>query len=123
MIDTLIALIAFSIIASMIMVVIIESYIAHRHIERYEGLLSNCIFINENKKLIERAGLPGKLLRILLIACVLAIPRIFTRKNLIDVNEVAMFPSRAKQLLASLLYIHCGTLMALVIFNYACLDP
>lgn len=121
--DTFIGLIAFFIMAPMITSIIVQSYIAHRHIEDYEALLPNCSFIIENRTLFQNGGLPGKLMRTGLIAWVLAIPGIFVKKGFIDLDEVKRFPPRTKRLLVSVLYVQCVTLIALVIFNYACLEP
>lgn len=121
--DTFIALIAFFIMGLMITSIIVQSYIAHRYIEHYEALLPNCIFITENRTLFRHGGLPGKLLRTGLIAWVLAIPRIFVNKGLIDLNEVKRFPTRTRWVLVSVLYVQCITFIALIIFNYACLEP
>lgn len=111
-------LIALFIVAPLITAVILESYIAHRHLERYEALLTNCVFIKENKHLFQHAGLPGKVLRVVLIACVLATPRIFIRKGLVERDEVKRFPARTRRLLVGLLCIHCGSFLALIIVNY-----
>lgn len=116
-------LIALFIVTPLITVVILESYIAHRYLERYEALLTNCVFIKENKHLFQHTGLPGKVLRIVLIACVLAAPRLFIRKSLIDVEEVKRFPARTRRLLVILLCIHCGSFLALIIVNYFPLIP
>lgn len=109
--------------APMITSITVQSYIAHRYIEHYEALLPNCIFIVENRILFRHGGLPGKLLRTGLIAWVLAIPRIFVNKGLIDINEVKRYPTRTRWVLVSVLYVQCITGIALIIFNYACLEP
>ncbi|MNG32537.1 hypothetical protein D3C84_1185790 [compost metagenome] len=50
---------------------------------------------------------------------VLATPKIFVRRGLIDFDEVKRFPTRMRRLLVSLLGIHIVLLAAMVISYYA----
>ncbi|WP_426149615.1 hypothetical protein [Pseudomonas sp. DC3000-4b1] len=117
MTDIHIAFIGLFIIASIWLAMIVQAYIAHKHTEYFESLLPNCTFVTDNKKNLEYAGLPGKILRTGLISMVLALPHIFTRRGLIDLNEVRRFPPRTRRLLVSLLIIHFLLLSALIIFH------
>ena len=74
-------------------------YIAHRKIDYIEGLLSNCDAITGEKKLWLHAGLMGKFFRLTNISFILLIPKIYARKNLIDIEEINNLPSKIKTLL------------------------
>ncbi|CAI8714261.1 hypothetical protein D3C76_801030 [compost metagenome] len=112
-------LIALLIIAPMILAMIVQCCIAHKYTERFESFLTNCIFVTGNKNTFQHAGLLGKVMRTGLISMVLAVPKIFVRRGLIDIDEVKRFPPRMRRLLVSLLGIHIVLLTALAIFNYA----
>ncbi|KAF1312298.1 hypothetical protein BLX42_04210 [Pseudomonas sp. SG-MS2] len=112
-------LIALLIIVPMILAMVVQCYIAHKYTERFETFLTNCSFVTGNKNTFQHAGLLGKLMRTGLISMVLAAPKIFMRRGLIDFDEVKRFPPRMKRLLVSLLCIHVLLLTALASFNYA----
>ncbi|WP_426199696.1 hypothetical protein [Pseudomonas sp. DC3200b2] len=117
--EPFLALVAFLILAPMILIMIVQSYIAHKYTEHFESFLPNCIFVKENIKIFQHAGLPGKLLRTGLIALVLVIPYIFMRRGLIDMDEVKRFPLRTKQFLTCLLVLQFALIFALALLNYA----
>ncbi|QHG67105.1 hypothetical protein [Pseudomonas putida] len=110
--------IAFIILASMMLAMVVQCYIAHKYTERFESFLTNCIFVTGNKITFQHAGLLGKLMRTGLISMVLAVPKIFLRRGLIDLDEVKRFPPRMRRLLVTMLVIQIGLLAALVIFDY-----
>lgn len=112
-------LIAFLILVPMLLAMVVQCYIAHKYTERFESLLTNCVFVTGNKTTFQHAGLLGKVMRTGLISMVLAVPRLFLRRGLIDLEQVRGFPSRMRRLLVSLLVIHILLLTALAIFNYA----
>lgn len=74
-------------------------YIAHRKIDYIEGFLLNCNAITDEKKLWLHAGLMGKFFRLTNISFILLIPKIYARKNLIDIKEINNLPSKIKTLL------------------------
>ncbi len=111
-------LIALLILAPMILAMIVQCYIAHRYTERFESFLTNCTYVTGNKKIFQHAGLLGKVMRTGSVSLVLAIPRIFLRRGLIDFNEVKRFPPNMRRLLVSMLGIHIVLLTALTIFYY-----
>lgn len=110
--------IALLILAPMMLAMIVQCYIAHAYTERFESHLKNCTFVNDNKRTFQHAGLLGKLMRTGLISLIMAVPRVFTRRNLIDPAEVARFPVGMKRLLVSLLLIQILLLTALVVFHH-----
>ena len=110
--------IALLILAPMMLAMIVQCYIAHAYTERFESHLKNCTFVNDNKRTFQHAGLLGKLMRTGLISMIVAVPRVFTRRNLIDPAEVARFPMGMKRLLVSLLIIQILLLTALVVFHH-----
>jgi len=112
-------LIALLIIAPMALAMMVQCYIAHKYTEQFELDLANCNFVTGNRNTFKNAGLVGKVMRTGLISMVLAMPSLFSRKGLIDPNEVKRFPSRMRKILVSLLVIHISLLAALAIFNYA----
>jgi len=112
-------LIALLILAPMLLAMVLQFYIAHKYTERFESFLTNCSFVIGNKKTFQHAGLLGKVMRTGLISMVLAIPKAFVRRGLIDLDEVKRFPPRMRRMLVSLLAIHIVLLAALAIFNYA----
>lgn len=112
-------LIALLILAPMMLAMVVQAYIAHKYTEYFESFLTNCSFVTGNKTVYEHAGLLGKLMRTGLISMVLAVPKIFVRRRLIDVDEVKRFPPRMRRLLVSMLCIHIVLLAALAISNYA----
>ncbi|WP_087502952.1 hypothetical protein [Pseudomonas sp. SID14000] len=111
-------LIALLILAPIILAMIVQCYIAHRYTERFESFLTNCTFVTGNKKTFQHAGLLGKVMRTGLISMMLAMPTIFLRRGLIDLNEVKRFPPNMRRLLVSMLGIHIVLLIALTIFHY-----
>ncbi|KJZ43101.1 MULTISPECIES: hypothetical protein [Pseudomonas] len=112
-------LVALLIIVPMVLAIVVQCYVAHKYTERFESLLTNCTFVTGNKNAFQHAGLLGKVMRTGLISMVLAIPKVFVRRGLIDFNEVKRFPSRMRRLLVSLLGIHIVLFAALVISHYA----
>lgn len=74
-------------------------YIAHRKIDYIEGFLLNCNAITGEKKLWLHAGLMGKFFRLTNISFILLTPKIYARKNLIDIKEINNLPSKIKTLL------------------------
>ncbi|WPX86539.1 hypothetical protein [Pseudomonas asiatica] len=111
-------LIALLILAPIILAMIVQCYIAHRYTERFEAFLTNSTFVTGNKKTFQHAGLLGKVMRTGLISMMLAMPTIFLRRGLIDLNEVKRFPPGMRRLLVSMLGIHIVLLVALTIFHY-----
>ncbi|WP_349974723.1 hypothetical protein [Pseudomonas sp. WHRI 8519] len=112
-------LIALLILAPIILLMIVLCYIAHKHTEYFESFLPNCTYVTGNKKIFQHAGLLGKVMRTGSISLVLAIPTIFLRRGLIDLNEVKRFPPNMKRLLVSMLAIQIVLLIALTISHYA----
>lgn len=121
--DTYIAINAFAILSSIGLAMGAQIYIAHKYTEYFESLLPNCIFMKDNKRTFEHAGLIGKLLRTGLISLVLAAPRIFVHRGVIDPDEIKRFPARTKRLLVGLLIIHLLLASALIISHHALPKP
>jgi len=111
-------LIALLILAPIILSMIVQCYIAHKYTEHFESFLPNCTYVTGNKKIFQHAGLLGKVMRTGSISLVLAIPTIFLRRGLIDLNEVKRFPPNMRLLLVSMLAIQIVLLTALTISHY-----
>jgi hypothetical protein len=111
-------LIALLILAPIVLSMMVLCYIAHKYTEHFESLLPNCTYVAGNKKIFQHAGLLGKVMRTGSISLVLAIPSIFLRRGLIDLNEVKRFPPNMRRLLVSMLAIQMVLLIALTIFHY-----
>lgn len=71
-------------------------YIAHRKIDYIESFLLNCSAIHGEKKIWLHAGLLGKFLRLSNVSFILLIPKIYARKNLVDIKEINSLPSKIK---------------------------
>lgn len=71
-------------------------YIAHRKIDHIESFLLNCDMITGEKKLWEHAGLLGKVIRLTNISFILLSPKIYTKRKLIDIQEINKLPSKIK---------------------------
>ncbi|MFK0309836.1 hypothetical protein ACIQUF_01215 [Pseudomonas sp. NPDC090233] len=112
-------LVALLIIAPMVLLIIVQCYVAHKYTERLEAMLTNCSFVIGNKQTFQHAGLLGKVMRTGLISVMLAVPKLFRRRGLIDVDEVQRFPPRLKGVLVGLLSIEIVLFAALVVSHNA----
>ncbi|MGF6394021.1 hypothetical protein QFZ86_002948 [Pseudomonas plecoglossicida] len=74
----------------------ITIYIAHSKIDHIESFLLNCNMITGEKKLWVHAGLLGKVIRLTNISFILLTPKIYTKRKLIDIEEINKLPSKIK---------------------------
>jgi len=81
--------------------------VAVRHLDYIEEMLSKSSFVVGNKALYSRAGLLGKLMRICTISLLLAMPRAFARRGMVDVVQLKKFPMPMKRLLVAAWYTVC----------------
>ncbi|WP_256592058.1 hypothetical protein [Pseudomonas sp. CC120222-01a] len=78
---------------------LVQMYVAMRHLDEVEGLLSKSDFVLGNKKLYLHAGFLGKIMRISTISTLLTVPRLFARRGLVDVTQLRDFPNSMKRIL------------------------
>ncbi|QHG67633.1 hypothetical protein C2H86_25785 [Pseudomonas putida] len=78
---------------------LVQIYVAIRHLDKIEGLLSKSDFVLGNRKLYLHAGLLGKVMRICTISTLLTTPYLFVRKGLADKAQLQNFPAPMKRLL------------------------
>ncbi|MCZ9635904.1 hypothetical protein MXF29_25430 [Pseudomonas sp. NC26] len=95
-----------------------QCFIAARRTEYFESLFPNSQYIKKNRATYERAGLIGKLMRTGTISTVLALPSIFTHKNLVEQQEIDSFPKKTKTLLVTLWALHITLFSSLVVTHY-----
>ncbi|WDY58736.1 hypothetical protein [Pseudomonas sp. PSKL.D1] len=78
------------------------AFIAHRKIDYIESFLPNCDMVTGKRKIWLHAGLIGKVIRLTNISFILLSPRLYTRKNLINLYEINNLPSKIKALLITI---------------------
>lgn len=110
-------IVAFIILAAMIVTLCASFYISIYHLDRIESLLPNSAFVSGNKKTFSQAGLIGKVMRTLSISILLTVPKIYARKSLVDLDEVTNFPIRMKRTLIILGAMHPTLIGALILFR------
>ncbi|KAF1311663.1 hypothetical protein AAH995_02175 [Pseudomonas putida] len=111
-------IIAAIIINLIIITLTVQCFIASRRTEHFESLFPNSHYIKQNKETYKRAGLIGKLMRTGAISTVLALPSIFTKRNLVEQKEIEKFPKRTKILLVTLWTLHITLFTALATSHY-----
>lgn len=111
--------VAAAIIINLIIIIMtIQCVIASRRTEHFESLFPNSPYIKKNRAIYERSGLIGKLMRTGTISTVLAMPSVFTKKNLVERHEIENFPKRTRLLLVTLWVLHITLFAALVLSRY-----
>ncbi|MEX5351582.1 hypothetical protein WCE02_09530 [Pseudomonas juntendi] len=95
-------LLAFIVYALMISGFLVFCYVSSRCVDYLESLLPTSGFMLANKKNFLEMGLIGKVHRVGVIALVLAFPKFFARRGLINIKEVEAFPVRTRWLLVTL---------------------
>ncbi|MDR2316170.1 MAG: hypothetical protein LBF06_07245 [Pseudomonas sp.] len=80
----------------------ITIYIAHCKIDHIESFLLNCDMVTSEKKLWQHAGLMGKVIRLTNISFILLTPQIYTKRKLIDIDEINKLPSKIKTTLIAI---------------------
>ena len=115
--STAVGIVAFIILAAMIITLCASLYISSYHLGRIESLLPNSAFVSGNKKTFSQAGLIGKVMRTLSISILLTVPKIYARKGLVDLDEVTSFPIGMKRTLIVLGAMHPTLIGALILFR------
>ena len=72
--------------------------IAHIHVDRAEQFLSRCAIVKW-LQVFNRAGVLGKSIKCGMMGFVLLMPRVYARKGLVNLDEIARFPRRLKWIL------------------------
>lgn len=78
---------AFMSIALLVMLVL-----SHRYVEVIENCLSNCLFVQVNRRHMAAAGLVGVFYRVLMAINILMMPGIFIKRGLADPLDIKNFP-------------------------------
>ena len=78
---------------------LVQMYVAIRHLDEVEELLSKSDFVWGNRKLYLRAGLLGKIMRICTISMLLTMPSLFARRGLVDVAHLRDFSNSMKRIM------------------------
>lgn len=111
-------IVGFLIITPMALTFIAQCYAAHKYTEIFESSLPNCKYIIDNRNIYKHAGLPGKLIRTGSISVVLAIPKLFIWRGLVNAEEIKAFPAKHRRILLCLLALHMTLLSALVLSHF-----
>jgi len=111
-------IIAAVIINLIIITMITQFFVASRRTEYFESLFPKSKYIKQNKLLYERAGSIGKMMRTGAISTILALPSFFTKRNLVDRQEIEGFPKKTKILLVTLWALHITLFSALIVAHY-----
>ncbi|MFK0313458.1 hypothetical protein ACIQUF_19790 [Pseudomonas sp. NPDC090233] len=111
-------LIPATIINLIIITMTTQCFIAARRTEYFESFFPNSHYIIKNKETYKRAGLIGKLMRTGTISTVLALPSIFTNRNLVEQQEIDAFPKKTKILLVTLWALHIIFFSSFVATHY-----
>ncbi|AVB21027.1 MULTISPECIES: hypothetical protein [Pseudomonas syringae group] len=96
------------------LVLVVIMLIAHIYVEAIESRLSNCSYIEDNKRVWSNAGLLGKVMRGGIISMVLIMPKMHAKRGLIDVQELSRLPKRYRYLLM-IPFIACCVLLVFLI--------
>ncbi|MQG93598.1 hypothetical protein [Pseudomonas sp. MN1F] len=93
------------------------TYIAHKKIEEIELLLNNCDFVKGNTAIYSHAGLPGKAIRLCMIAGMLSTPIFYIRRKLANPSDIKNFPRRTRQILLFFWYYLLTSTLSLIILG------
>ncbi|GFZ69533.1 MULTISPECIES: hypothetical protein [Pseudomonas syringae group] len=96
------------------LVLVVIMLIAHIYVEAIESRLSNCSYVEDNKRVWSNAGLLGKVMRGGIISMVLIMPKMHAKRGLIDVQELSRLPKRYRYLLM-IPFIACCVLLVFLI--------
>ncbi|WP_144434217.1 hypothetical protein, partial [Pseudomonas caricapapayae] len=96
------------------LVLVAMMLIAHIYIEAIESRLSNCSYIEDNKRVWSNAGLLGKVMRGGIISMVLIMPKMHAKRGLVDAQELSRLPKRYRYLLMMPFIVCCFLLVFLI---------
>ncbi|WP_122341208.1 hypothetical protein [Pseudomonas caricapapayae] len=96
------------------LVLVAMMLIAHIYIETIESRLSNCSYIEDNKRVWSNAGLLGKVMRGGIISMVLIMPNMHAKRGLVDAQELSRLPKRYRYLLMMPFIVCCFLLVFLI---------
>ena len=117
MTSTLWIIISFLVLISLLFSVSALTYIAYRHVESFETLLTNCKFVQGNRSAYSTAGVFGKTMRLCMIAGMLSTPNFYLRRNLADISDIKNFHQRTKRLILFFWYHLMLSVSSLIIFE------
>lgn len=80
------------------------AYLSGRYLDYVESLLSNSAFVMSNRTGPGSAGVLGRMSRLYSIALMLAFPRFFIWRGLLDLNDFERFPLPARLWLVFVFY-------------------
>lgn len=117
MTNTLWMITSLTILISLLLNVLVLTYLAHDHLENIERLLPNCKFVQENRSMYSTAGILGKTMRLCMIAGMLSTPKFYLRRNLADPIDTQDFPRKTKRLILFFWYYLILSVLSLIIFE------
>lgn len=94
------------IIISTFITLALIAYFAHREIYKIESILVKSKMVASDRIMLSNAGTLGKIFRLTSIAFLLMMPKLFTRKGLIDPDEIAQLPRKTRRQLKTIGYIY-----------------
>jgi hypothetical protein len=92
-------LIGLFIMVPFLITVVVSIYIAHAYTNKIEALLPNCAWVQDNKKMLSNAGLPGKTIRCSMIYLFLLAPNFGRKRKLLDPIEIRRLPKAMRYLI------------------------
>jgi hypothetical protein len=85
-----------------IITLLVLVYVACAYIDRVESLFEESKYVRGVKEAFSHAGMPGKVLRICSIACLLTLPGPHVRRGLANGEEIKKFPRSMRRVLIGL---------------------
>lgn len=109
-----IAVLGAVLIASCIIIMILWAWFSTRFLERLECIFSNSQAVVNNRRTFEAAGLPGKIIRAIVLGLLLVAPGLNVRNGHLNGADVCALPRQLKLCLFMLLFCHAVILLVLI---------
>ncbi|WP_110632598.1 hypothetical protein [Pseudomonas sp. CC120222-01a] len=100
-----------------IITLLVLVYVACTHIDRVESFFEGSKYVQGVKEAFSNAGMPGKVLRICSIACLLTLPGPYVRRGLANGEEVKKFPRSMRRMLIGLWLALTFEILAMLAFR------
>lgn len=88
----------------MMAMIVVLVYVSWRYLSYIESLMPRSSEVMASKRAYAEAGMPGKMIRLVIISMMLASSRAYIKKGLIDAEDVRAFPVAVKRRLMALLF-------------------
>ncbi|MDC6383481.1 hypothetical protein BW687_025270 [Pseudomonas graminis] len=103
----------------LLVVCISIAFIAHKYVDTIESHLANSPYLIDAKKVWGSAGLIGKVMRGGIIAAIVMMPKIHTKRGLVDAREVERLPGYYKKLLVAPIAVGSVLILCLIALRVA----